>query len=536
MKKTSLFCTILVTSCFFFLFSCGETEEPTPTGPGTVVAGDGISESDLETYQGEVGLTLNLRQIARKGLSPAEVEFEIQTTGGVLTEKVSVNDFACMAVLKIPVEDLTENQSKQLTDGVKVNITVKDQTGKTIASKIDLGIRSLLPSLTPIVIDAGSIPETEEVSTYVFGEGTGFYFQTTNMEGVPGKSAMFNNNNFMFVSSNTTFTGNQPNFLFNITPVQGKKNTFHIRLASTGEYLFLTGTALGIRVVNSRRRNLAGLSTANQELYQFTIRKLKDGVFQLLDFRNRKIQDTAGIGLTVNNSNGKDMVWRIVANEVKWAAQPIASTSIQPILPKPTTGFTFNSTLTNCSSGQLQQTVGIDFSEERTTTVGWSETISVNTTQTVSVSATVGVEVSGTFFGSGATASASVTSGFEWSQSITSEASQYESQTTTKRESYFSSRVITVPPRKASLVYDAYQYYENVRVSHVQRIRISGKNEKGRDLTGDEIRTIFLFSNFNGVINTVEENSVVITLLGFTVLDKFMDTQSKVQEVPPRCN
>ncbi|WP_111671501.1 hypothetical protein [Algoriphagus litoralis] len=534
MKNTSLFCLAMLV--FSLFFACGETEEPTPTGPGTVAEGDGISESDLETYAGEVGLTLNLRQIARKGLSPAEVEFEIQTTGGILTEKVPVNEVAYIAVLKIPVEDLTEAQSKQLTDGVKVNITVKDQTGKTIASKIDLGIRSLLPSLTPIVVDAGSIPETEQVSTYLFGEGTGFYFQTTTNEGVPGKSAMTNNNNVMFVSSNTTFSGAQPNFLFNISPVLGKKNTFHIRLASTGEYLVLGSLSAGLRVVNSKRTNLAVLSSANQEPYQFVIKKLKDGVFQLLDFRNRKIQDTPGIGLTVNHSNGKDVLWRIVANDIKWAAQPIASTSIQPILPKPTTGFTFNSTLTNCSSGQLQQTVGIDFSEERTTTVGWSETISVNTTQTVSVSATVGVEVSGTFFGSGATASASITSGFEWSQSITSESTEYQSQTISKRESYFSSRVITVPPRTASLVYDAYQYYENVRVNHVQRIRITGKNEKGRDLTGDEIRTIFLFSNFNGVVNAVEENSVVITLLGYTVLDKFIDTQSKVQEVAPKCN
>lgn len=534
MKNASLFCIALIASSLFF--SCRETEEPTPTSSGTIVEGQGITERDLETFEGEVGLILNLRELAQKGYKPAEAEFEIQTTGGFLTEKVPVNDFAFMAVLKIPVEDLTEIQSKQLTDGVKVNITVKDQTGKTIAEKIDLGIRSLLPSLTPIVVDAGSIPETEQVSTYFFGEGTGFYFQTTNNEGVPGKSAMFNNNGFMYVSSNTSFTGNQPNFLFNITPVLGKKNTFHIRLASTGEYLFLGGTSVGLRVVNSRRTNLAVLSSANQEPYQFTIRKLNDGVFQLLDFRNRKIQDAPGIGLTVNNGNGKDVLWRIVANDIKWAAQPIASTSIQPILPKPTTGFTFNSTLTNCSSGQLQQTVGIDFSEERTTTVGWSETISVNTTQAVSISATVGVEVSGTFFGSGAKASASITSGFEWSQSITSESTEYKSQTISKRESYFSSRVITVPPRTASLVYDAYQYYENVRVNHVQRIRITGKNEKGRELTGDEIRTIFMFSNFSGVVNTVEENSVVITLLGYTVLDKFMDTQSKVQEVAPKCN
>jgi hypothetical protein len=96
--------------------------------------------------------------------------------------------------------------------------------------------------------------------------------------------------------------------------------------------------------------------------------------------------------------------------------------------------------------------------------------------------------------------------------------------------------VITVPPRSASLVYDAYQYYENVRVNYVQRIRISGRNENGRSLTGEEIKSLFILSNFNGVINDVEENSVVVTLTGFTILDKFIETQSTVQEVPANCN
>ncbi|MCH6200787.1 hypothetical protein MMU07_14475 [Aquiflexum sp. LQ15W] len=216
--------------------------------------------------------------------------------------------------------------------------------------------------------------------------------------------------------------------------------------------------------------------------------------------------------------------------------QPISASVVEPILPKATSGFGFNSTLTNCSGGELQQTVGADFSESRTTTTAWTETISVNTTKIVSVSSTVGVSINAPFFGAASTYNASVTSGFEWSHSITATSSTYDSESFSQTETYFSSRVITVPPRKASLVYDAYQYYSDVRVNYVKRMRISGKNEGGRSLSGQEISTLFKISRFNGVINAVEDNSIVVTLLGYFVLDKFLETQSKVQEVPAKCD
>ncbi|GAB2496376.1 hypothetical protein [Algoriphagus taiwanensis] len=548
MKNSNSFTSYLIGISLLFAFSCTDPVEPDTT-PGTIQEGQGISESDLETYEGEVGLVLNLRELARKGWKPTEAEFELQTSGEVLRKAVPVDEFGYLAVLKFPVKDLSPAQRTQLTNGVKITVNVKDQANEPILTKADLGTLSLLSNLTPIAINAASLPDTEEVSNYALLGGTGMYVQKVNNQGVPQTGAMRWNRdpffgNTMTVSSNTTFSGNQPDFVFNFTPVPGQKNTFYIQLASSGEYLQIAETFYAkeppVRIhfapVNSGRKNLNGLSNSVLASFQFRIQKVGEGRFRLIDHRNRQIREAAGVGLTVNLSGAKEVLWRFVAKEIEWSAQPIATSVLEPVLPKATSGFSFNSTLTNCSGGQLQQTVGADFSEERTTTVGWAESISVNNTKTVSVSSTVGVTISAPFFGVRSSLSASVTTGFEWSHSVTSESSQYESQTTTKRESYFSSRVITVPPRSASLVYDAYQYYENVRVNHVQRIRISGKNERGRALTGAEIRTLFAFSNFNGVINSVEENSVVVTIMGFTILDKFMDTQSKVQEVPPRCN
>ncbi|SMD42652.1 hypothetical protein SAMN00777080_1213 [Aquiflexum balticum DSM 16537] len=548
MKNKNGFIALMTGLLLLFHFSCTENEEPTPP-PGEIKEGQGISENELDAYEGEVGLVLNARQVARKGYRPTVAEVEIQTSGEVLRKTVPLDPFGFMGLLKFPVNELTEAQLTQITDGVQVLVTLKDETNQEIVTKSNLGTISLLPNLSPVTINADFVQETEEASDLLLMEGTGLYFQKLNDEGMPVPQAMRwnrtpNFGNVMTFSTNETFSGDQPDFLFNIFPVPGRGNTFYIRLVSTGHYLRVTeafyGASIPARIhiapVNSGRNSLINVSNSDKESYHFQIRKVRDGVFELLDHRNRPIREAAGVGLTVNFPGAKNFTMRIVAKEVEWSAQPITSSILEPILPKVTSGFSFNSTLTNCSGGQLQQTVGADFSEVRTTTVGWSESISVNTSKSVSVSATLGVTIKASFFGKGAEYNASVTKGFEWSQSITSSSSQYESQTISKSESYFSSRVITVPPRSASLVYDAYQYYENVRVNYVQRIRISGRNENGRSLTGEEIKSLFIFSNFNGVINSVEENSVVVTLTGFTILDKFIETQSTVREVPPNCS
>jgi hypothetical protein len=546
--KTKLF-TLIIIIGGLLLNSCKTDEEIAPDGPGEIKKGDGITKDELEAYDGEVGLVLNARQIARKGYKPTVVDVEIKTSGESLTKTVPLDPFGFIGLLKFQVNELTKAQLDELTDGVQVLVTIKDESNQTIIEETSLGTVSLLPNPIPVEIKASFVQETDDASDLLLMEYTGLYFQKLNDEGMPIPQAMRWNRipdfgNIMAISTNETFSGDQPDFVFNIFPVPGRRNTFYIRLAGSGDYLRVAETRLpnGLNVIrhiapiNSGTNSLITVSNSDKESYHFQIRKVRDGVFQLLDHRNRPIREAAGIGLTVNFPGAKNFTMRIVAKEVDWSAQPITSSILEPILPKATSGFSFNSTLTNCSGGQLQQSVGADFSETRTTIVGWSESISVNTTNTVSVSATLGVTVKASFFGKGAEFNASLTTGFEWSQSITSASSQYATQEISKTENYFSSREITVPPRSASLIYDAYQYYENVRVNYVQRIRISGKNEQGRSLTGKEIKSLFIFSNFNGVINSVEENSVVVTLTGYTILDKFIETQSTVREIPARCD
>ena len=93
-----------------------------------------------------------------------------------------------------------------------------------------------------------------------------------------------------------------------------------------------------------------------------------------------------------------------------------------------------------------------------------------------------------------------------------------------------------MPSGSASLVYDAFQFYQNTKVNFVQRLRVSGVDSlTGAVLTGDEIRSQFQFNSFEGLILAVEPNSIVITLRGTTTFDQILEIESRVEDVAANC-
>ncbi|MCB0630255.1 MAG: hypothetical protein R2824_05560 [Saprospiraceae bacterium] len=532
------------------LFACQKEDITVPPPPGVggeVEVGSGISVDELDTYAGEIGLLLNAREIARKGYMPAKAVVNIEAPSGKFSKTVDLNEFSFMGQIKLPVDELSAGAKKELTDGVPVSVTLTDQEGKTIVSDLSLGTVSFLPGPSPQTLLPANLPETNESAEIELNSGTAYYLQKVKSDGTPLTQCMRfnpdpNYGNIITVGTNTTFAGEQPNDVFNFHPVPGASNTFYIRIEKTGELLqsalIVTLGSGGLAIHNAPRNSLSkaslGYNLSND--YKFKLQKIREGVYVLKNFEGKVVKAAAGIGLTFDHPTGEPIYWRPIAKDISWTVQPIASDIITPVLPKAKTGFSFNSTLRNCGSGDLTQEVGADFSEVRTNTFGWAESISINNSSSQSVSATIGVAFDAKFFGTGAIYDASVSTSFDWSQSVTTETSKHHSEDVTQAKTYFSKRSIVVPAKKASLVYDAYQFYENVRVDFVQRVRLSGIDEDGKALSGKQIRSLFQFTRFNGVINKVEANSVVFTLRGYTVLDKFMETQSNVEEVPARCN
>jgi hypothetical protein len=244
--KTKLF-TLIIIIGGLLLHSCKTDEEIAPDGPGEIKEGNGITEDELKAYEGEVGLVLNARQIARKGYKPTVADVEIKTSGESLRKTVPLDPFGFIGLLKFPVNELTKAQLDELTDGVQVLVTIKNESNQTIIEETSLGTLSLLPNPIPVEINASFVQETDDASDLLLMEYTGLYFQKLNDEGMPIPQAMrwdrrTNFGNVMTISTNETFSGDQPDFVFNIFPVPGRRNTFYIRLAGSGDYLRVTET------------------------------------------------------------------------------------------------------------------------------------------------------------------------------------------------------------------------------------------------------------------------------------------------------
>jgi hypothetical protein len=97
-------------------------------------------------------------------------------------------------------------------------------------------------------------------------------------------------------------------------------------------------------------------------------------------------------------------------------------------------------------------------------------------------------------------------------------------------------RTITVSPGKQVLAYDAVQNYPDITIPFVQRIKLSGRNSDGVDLTGQELATQTAFGGFTGTITEIGANSIEITVRGTTTFKQAVDAVSEATESDANCN
>jgi len=563
MKHVLKFQKLLVLTVISILvFACSKENITAPPDgtTGEIIETDGqITAEDFDEFAGEIGVVLDARPIARKGYKPTQVTININATSGNYTQTVPIDEFSFMGQLKIPLEGLSQEAKNELTSGVQITPEYKDANGNVIFTDATATV-SFQPNPSARTANAIDLEETEDNQTITLSEDSSYYIQTMNDDGSPSNAAMRHLSGAGFsnvITANTTlFNGNETDRIFTFVPIPNEMNTYAIRLKTSGRFvqvspvLINTTNFLGSHI----GPNLTFLAhftqvqnASNYNAYKFKIDKVDNGSYLIKTYDGISIKQIPGFGLTVSASafnlrnfqtvNAEERLWRMVSTTVEWNVTNIGTSFLEPILPKPQTGFSFNSTLTNCGNGSLSQTVGANITETRSRTIGWEESLSVNTSNTVSVSATVEVGFEAGFFGVGGNFNLSVTAGYEHSWSSTSESSNWEDTTDEIQESLFTERTVTVPAGSASLVYDVFQFYPNTKVNFVQRLRVEGiDSETGVSLTGEEIKTQFYFNKFNGVITSIEPNSIVITLKGTVTLDKVIKTESDVQDVPANCN
>ncbi|NHF61334.1 hypothetical protein FK220_018415 [Flavobacteriaceae bacterium TP-CH-4] len=518
-------------------------------GDGQITENDGITEEDLETYKGDIGMVLNTRELAKKGYYPVKAQLEVKGTSADYSQTIDLDPYAFMGQIKLPVEDLSEADLETLKNGVEVIAKLFDAGGSEIFTETFTSIL-FKPNPVPATCNPNNLPDLNTEVEVV--ENTAYYIQAVKYENnqvEPENRAAFRRilrenpldqssylyNDLLSMTSTIEFTGDEENSSFFFEAIEGKANHFNIKHQASDSYLkselmkygFLDLGYDGIKVGHEKTDRL------NQ---QFVLHKVTNGVYRVTDAYFEPIKVTPGVGLTVGAAEGEELLVRLVPMNIDWEVQEIETHYLEPLLPAAQNGFSYNSTLTNCGSGSLEQTIGNSQTEETITTVGWEESFSFMSSNTSSFSLTVGMEVEGKFFGNGAKYSAEASAGAQFTTQSSTETSNWNEATGTKSQTFFSERTITVPAKSAVLAYDAFQRYDNIKVNVVQRVQVKGRNQiNNQALSGKQIATQFHFNGFDGVITQIGPDYAEVTIRGVATMDKIFNSKSDVQEVNANC-
>jgi len=554
--KTNQFQLKILLNCFLLMLflsiiSCskdntdGDTSNDPNSEQGELDESAGIDPNEIREYQGDLGVLVDVRNLRKKGYDPKVVAIDFGATEGDYDTELSVDEFTDIARFSVSREDLSDAAERELTDGVSVSITVKEDTNAIILEDSWSVISFTENGTTLYPNDSGLGYKKEAIS---FRAGMPHFLQIVDANGnysdlVVEKPPAAGASSVTLIEDRSLFRNSWTDHQYYFVKIANEENTYAIYNRQANSYLVLGTT--------DRLFNQSGTFTyptdANtlEDNYKFIVKREDNGLYTINDGRDgnplRRIPGSPVRWHT--HPDGEIQYFRIVALNLNWDIQSLSTESLEPILPGVDTKVGFNSTLVNCTDGTLEQVVGVD--EEITTsrTVGWEESLSISSRETFSASLTVGVETQASFFGGSATASAEVTASYEYSQDVTSSQRQFEEQTEEKTDILQFERKVIVPGKSATLTYDAYQNYSNVIQPFVQRVRIfaseidpSNNNIELGNLSGSEIATQLRITNFQGVISEVGSDFVVVNMRGFTKLNNLVETETVLTDAKANCD
>ncbi len=520
-----------------------------PPVPTEVEELPGINLDEFDTDQGEIGISINARSIARKGYKPTIADIVVTATTGDYSQKVPFDTFNNMASLSFKNENLSEEAQTELKGGVAVTIRVLDENDNVLAQK-EISKLSFTPSPKEEEMSADDLDDLyakvsirEDVKHYVqivtsdndavFGAPNSILFPNTILLNTPIVVSPLEDLDYN--SENTeTFT------TYQFVEIPGEEGVFNISVHNGDDihYLYIVPANSELRIQSKANliRN-GGNNTGTPPNYKFKIDKVEPGLYTITPTFTGNPVSLVNDRLNAGDNSTDPAYFRILSFDIDWDIQPVASKFMRPILPPSGTSEAYNSTLRNCSSGSLEQTVGRSESLETKEILGWEESMSVSTTQDYSVSVTIEAEVSTKFFGAGGSVKSSVTGSYGFSKSRTATSTRSGAFEETRSTEISTERTQEVPPKTAITVADVYQTYENVRIPYVQRFRIKGKyQENNQALTGQEITTQFAFNSFTGVITDVQDDFIEVTVRGTNVINRLIETETISRDIEDACN
>ncbi len=347
------------------------------------------------------------------------------------------------------------------------------------------------------------------------------------------------NNNVILESRASSFNRGTNSEQYLIYKFPNEENTFAIWSANSGRYLLTDSNDKTFRQSGAFSYPTGIANNTLHARYRFIIKKESNGLYTINDMSGNPMRNYYNNGKRSWRTNISSSIqyFRIIALDIQWETEVLDTKHLKPIFPSVDTSFGFNSTLRNCGSGTLEQQVGIERVVETTYTSSISESIGLSARVTTSVEASVSATAEASFFGNGGSVTGEVTAGLEVSVEASSTTTLASEQSVTDTQTFFSNRTVTVPSGSASLVYDAYQTYSNVRVPYVKRFRLKGSHtDNSAALSGLEIATQLNITSFTGTTTNIGSDFVEITIRGDMYLDNIVDTQTEVRDVAANCD
>ena len=522
----------------------GEVEELAPT----------ISTDEFETDEGQIGISISAREIARRGYKPVTAVISIESTSPFEDQTIVFDEFSNLAIISFENDALDDALESELKDGVPVQVSVRDENDAVLATQ-SFAKLSFTASPVDEEIDAEGLDDL--FAEVTLREDLRYYMQlvdkNNNVIGAPSSqrypAAGVDPPSDIRLRGTMNY-GEEPDFFeryttYHFERVTGNEEYFSIAVHDGNDihYLYMLGGQLNIQSQGNIDRNGGNTNVENFDNYWFKIEKEAPGLFKIVPHgtENPLIVSGSNFVLAESSDPVQPNYFRILLFDIDWDIQIVDSQFSKPIMPPSSTSSAYNSTLRNCSSGTLTQTVGESTAITTTQVAGYEETMSVSTTNTVGVEVSVEVsyEAEAKFFGSGTKKSitGSITGSYEYSKTATETNTRSRSLSTEKSVQVSVSREVGVPAGIAISVADIYQQYQNIRVPFVQRFRISGNyQENNTALKGQEILTQFAFNSFTGVVTEVGDEYIEVTVRGNTTIDRIIETSTETRDIPDACN
>ncbi len=488
------------------------------------------TEADFNLDDGNRGIVIDTREIFRKGYIPASAVITFQDFTDFNTT-IDVDQQTSIAKFELQNKSLSDDQKTAFTNGVQVKIDILDGSGKLLESYSDSRLE-VDDSNKPLALSTG---KPFIIKPLNLKEGIPYLLQ---LEGTDGLLTSTASDGFVINS----YVNDNPDQQFYFVP-SGGNDTYMIDHLGYGE-----GTHMFLEEEYSFF-NLGGdaVSLPPDGPAKFVFEQDDDGWIRIRIKDTDKyvyLRNSEGYELLADNS-GTYNRFRIISDNINWHVEDKGTHFNQPIIPPVKLDFAYNATLKNCSSAELSEEVGKSESKTRTTTMSTTEGLQLFSSETEKLGVKVGVEVTAKV---GADlevvdeseevkVSEELSYDYTYTSSKTSTEENTWTESTTESDAVSRVRTLNLEPYSAVEVYDAIKSVENVITPFTQVLRISGEYKKdGQTLTGAELVTQMQFNFVSGIITTIEDDYIEVTIRGHSVMDELFQAVTEVYDIPGACD